>query len=296
MLKVLIFGGSGLIGSRIKQLLEIKYKIIAPSHKQVDVVNEKQTEQIIKRSQPDYIIYAAGLTSVDEAEKYPELANLLNIRVPGFIARLAASAGIPLLYFSTDAVFDGLKTDKPYTEDEKTNPLSVYGKSKLLGERQVLDASNKNCIVRVIMVYSHIFIQRKRFIQIILETLKKGEKVYGVIDQVVNPIYVDDVVWAIDRLLESKSYGIYHLGATDYVTNYEFVIKLAKVFHINENLVQKIDFEKFFEGRALRSKFCWLDTSKFRKKFGDNTLHFVDESIRLFKKNLDLLEIPQKYQ
>ena len=296
MLKVLIFGGSGLIGSRIRQILDFKYRIIAPSHIQVDLIDKQQIEKIIKKSKPNYIIYAAGITSVDEAEKHPELTNLLNVQSPVFIANIAESIGVPVLYFSTDSVFDGSKNNKPYFEDDETNPLSEYGKSKLLGEQMVINASSKNCIARVIMVYSHIFNKRKRFVQIALETLKKGKIFCGVLDQVVNPIYVDDIVSAIDLLIESRSNGIYHLGAINYVTNYEFVKKLTKAFNLNENLVKGILLDEFFKGRTLRNKFCWLDTSKFREKFGENTLHSIDEGIRLFKKNLDLLETPQKYQ
>lgn len=287
MLKILIFGGSGLIGSRIRELLGAKYQMIAPSHSQVDVADKKQIEQIIKISRPDYIIYSAGLIESDKAEQNPNLAYLLNAQAPEFIAKFAATISIPVLYFSTDAVFDGSKSNKPYLEDDKTNPLSEYGKSKLLGEQMVMKASNKNCIARVIMVYSPKFTKRKRFVQIALDSLKKGEKFYGVVDQVVNPIYVDDAVLAVDLLIESGSYGIYHLGARDYVTNFEFVKKLAKVFNLNENLITRISFEEFSKAKfAPRTKFCWLDTLKFRKKFGDKVLHTTFESIKLLKRNL----------
>ncbi|MDO8639243.1 MAG: SDR family oxidoreductase [Candidatus Daviesbacteria bacterium] len=296
MLKVLIFGGSGLVGSRIRHLLRVKYQIIAPSHLQVDVADKKAVEQIIKISKPNYIIYATGLSSVDKAEQYPKLAYSLNVQAPALIAKFAASIGVPVLYFSTDAVFDGTKSNNPYSEDEKTNPLSEYGKSKLLGEQKVIEASKRNCIARIIMVYSPEITKRKRLVQIALETLKKREKFYGVLDQVVNPIYVDDIVAAVDLLLKSSSNGIFHLGSRDYVTNYEFIKKLAKVFNLNEDLVIGISFKEFFIGKALRTQFCWLDTSKFRKKFGEKILHSADEGIHLFKQNLDLLETPQKYQ
>lgn len=289
MLKILIFGGSGLIGERIRQLLAVKCQIFAPTHLQVDVTNKEQVEQIIEKSKPNYIIYATGLSNPDKAEQDPKLAYLLNAQAPAFIAKQASSFNIPILYFSTDAVFDGTKSDKPYLENDKTNPLSEYGKSKLLGEQMVMEASSRNCIARVIMVYSPVVTLRKRFIQIVLETLKKGEKFPGVVDQVVNPIYVDDVVWGVDLLLESKSYGAYHLGATDYITNFEFVKKIAKAFNINEDLVSKISLKEFFKKKyAPTSKFCWLDTSKFRKKFGENILHSTSEGIGLFKANLDL--------
>lgn len=287
MLKILIFGGSGLIGSRIRELLWVKYQIIAPSHLQVDITEKKQVERIIEESKPDYIIYAAGLTSVDKAEQHPRLAYSLNVQSPALIAKVAAKDGIPLLYFSTDAVFDGSKSNEPYIEDDKTNPISEYGKSKLLGEQMVMKASDRNCIARVIIVYSHNFTNRRRFVQVVLETLKKGENFYGILDQVVSPIYVDDVVSAVDLFIKSKSHGIYHLGAKDYVTNYEFVKKLAQTLNLNENLVIGVSFDEFSKGKgAPRTKFCWLNTSKFRKEFGENILHTIDEGLRLLRSNL----------
>lgn len=288
-MKILLFGGSGLIGFRIRQLLGDKYQISAPSRSEVNVTDKIQVYKFIELLKPDYIIYSAGLTSVDEAEQNPKLAYLLNAEVPAFIAKKAESFDIPMLYFSTDAVFDGSKSSSPYLENENTNPLSEYGKSKLLGEQMVMDASSRNCIVRIIIAYSYTFTKRKRFIQIALETLKKEEKFAGVKDQIANPIYVDDVIDAVDLLIKSKSHGIYHLGARDYVTNFEFVKKLARHFNLNEKLVVGVSFEDFFKKKgAPRTKFCWLDTSKFRKKFGNNILHSIDESIELLKANFIL--------
>lgn len=288
-MKILLFGGSGLIGSRLIELLEFEYNIVAPSHHQLDLTDRSKIEHFIQTLEPDYIIYAAGLTSVDIAEQDPKLAYLLNAEVPAFIAKKAALLNIPILYFSTDAVFDGRKSISPYLENDKPNPLSEYGKSKLLGEQMVMDASSRNCIVRIIIVYSHTFTKRKRFVRIALEALKKGEQFVGVKGQIANPIYVDVVIAAVDLLIKSKSHGIYHLGARDYVTNFEFVKKLARHFNLNEDLVVGVSFEDFFKKReAPRTKFCWLDTSKFRKKFGNNILHSIDESIKLLKANFTL--------
>src|SRR3989344_1209350 len=92
MQNVLIFGGSGLIGSRVIELLSNKYQIFAPSHLGVNVSDKKQIEQIINKSKPNYIIYAAGLTSVDEAEKFPKFAYSLNVQAPGkFLCLIYAS-------------------------------------------------------------------------------------------------------------------------------------------------------------------------------------------------------------
>ncbi|MBI2596933.1 NAD(P)-dependent oxidoreductase [Candidatus Daviesbacteria bacterium] len=288
MKTVLLFGGSGLVGSGIKQLLSDRYRIIAPAHDEVDVIRSDHVTAIIEQIQPNNIIYAVGLASIDRAEQEPELANLLNVKAPALVAKVAASFGIPLLYFSTNAVFDGTKKNRPYKETDKTNPKSGYGKSKLMGEQIVMNISDKNYVVRFIMPYPTTPHKRKNFTWTILDAFKEGKEIYGITDQVINPICVSDIAEAVHALIATGAGGIYHLGATDYVTNIEFIKKLARIFNFNFNLIKEISFEEFFRGKkAPRTKFCWLDTLKIRKKIGNNILHTIDEGILLFKKNLE---------
>lgn len=288
MKKVLLFGGSGFVGSGIKQFLSDRYQIISPTHTEVDVTRKNHVTAIIEQIHPDNIIYAVGLTSVDKAEQEPELAYLLNAKVPALIAKEALTFGIPFLYFSSDAVFNGTKRSRPYSEADKTNPVSIYGKSKLLGEEMVMDISDTNCVARLIMPYSTIPVKRRNFVLIVLDAFKQGERVYGITDQVINPIYINDIAESVNALIKNSASGIYHLGATDYVTNIEFIRKLAKIFKFNGNSIEEISFEEFFrDKKAQRTKFCWLDTIKIRKKFGNNILHTIDEGIMLFKKNLE---------
>ncbi len=288
MKKVLLFGGSGLVGSGIKQFLSDRYQIIAPTHAEVDVTKRDHITAIIEQIHPETIIYAVGLTSADMAEQEPELAYLLNTKTPASIAKEASSFGIPLLYFSSDAVFDGTKEDRPYKETDMTNPLSVYSKSKLAGEQMVMNISDKNCVFRLIMPYSAIFSKRKNFAGMILNAFKEGKEIYGITDQVINPTCINDIAEAVYALLTNYAGGIYHLGATDYVTNIEFIKKIARIFNFNENLIKEISFDEFFRGKkALRTKYCWLDTLNFRKKFGNNIPHTIDEGITLFKKQLE---------
>ena len=287
MKKVLLFGGSGLVGSGIKQFLSDRYKIIAPTHAEVDVTKKDHVTRIIEQIHPDNIIYAVGLTSVDKAEQEPELAYLLNAKTPALVAKEAESFGIPLLYFSTNAVFDGTKKSRPYKETDKTNPISVYGKSKLMGEQMVMNISDQNYVVRLIMPYSTIPSKRKNFVSISRDALKKGEKIYGITDQVINPIYINNIAEALHALIKNRASGIYHLGATDYVTNIEFIRKLARIFSFNENLIREISFKEFFRDKiAPRTKFCWLDTSKFKKEVSNNILHSIDESLKFFHSSL----------
>lgn len=284
--KIIVYGGSGLVGSRIVQILSHFYNIIAPTRSEIDITKKQDIEYHINKHSPNIIIYAAGLTSVDACEKYPDQATLLNAKTPGHIAKFADSLNIPVVYFSTDAVFDGTNDKHPYLENDKPNPISVYGKSKLQGEESVLSRASRHLIIRLITVYSSYFRKKLDPARRILEGLRKKENVYGITDQIINPVFVDDVVNSLNLMFKKNVKGIYHLGATDFVTNYEFAKKIAHQFNLDDSLVLPIELEEFFKNApAKRTHYCWLNTEKFTKEFGDKTLHTVDEGITLFKQN-----------
>lgn len=291
MQKLLLFGGSGLLGSRIIDLLGRNFEIISPSRDEVDITNYTSLFTSLKNSRPDLIAYAAGLTKVDEAELNPKLSKILNSDAPGQIARWAHKFGIPVYYFSTDAVFDGKKIDFPYSEGDKTNPVNIYGKTKLMGEKYVLGFSSQNCVLRTISLYSATYLKKKSFPQIVSEFLSRNEEFLAARDQIVNPTFVDDLVWAFKKIIESRSSGIYHIGATNYVSNFEYAQKVAKVLNLDASLVKAGQLDDMFKDKpAKRAKYCWLDTSKFRRGFGGGILHSVEEGL-LFYKELSTEEI-----
>lgn len=287
MKKILLFGGSGLVGSGIKQFLFNRYQIIAPSHEDLDVTNNKNFDEILYNTQPDNIIYAVGLASIDKAQEEPELAYLLNAHSPSFIAKKAALLGIPFLYISTNAVFEGAKESGSYNEYDKTNPISIYGLSKVKGEEMVMDASDKNCVVRLIMPYSTFPSKRMDFVRLSLETLKKGQSIHGIVDQIINPAFIDNIAEAVDALIKIGARGVYHVAATDYVTNLEFINKLAGIFNLNIDLIKEISFDEFFKNkRAPRNKNCWLNILKFKKEISKNILVSVEKNLKLFHDSL----------
>ena len=221
----------------------------------------------------------------------PKLAFESNAEIVEDICNYAVKKKIPVTYISTDAVFDGSQFDRPYNETDKPNPLSVYGQSKLKGEKAVLASSKNNCVVRTIMVYSADFPHKQDFARLAYWSLKNQENFEAIPDQIINPTFVDDLVYALATILEKKAKGIYHVAATDYTTNFGFVLKIAKIFKFNEKLITKFYFDDFFKGKpAPRTKCCWLDTTKFRKEFGRGILHTIDESLKEFKKQIERLE------
>jgi len=281
--KILIFGGSGLVGSEVARTLSSFSTVICPTSQETDVTNKKQVGSYIKTVRPDYVIYAAGFVRVDEAEQNPDTALLLNFEAPKFIAEQAAETRIPLCYFSTDAVFDGTQSQKPYSENDKTNPVSVYGKSKLRGENAVLSASDKNIVLRINMAYSASYARRKDSARIILESLKRGSPIGGITDQYITPAFVPTIAMALNKIIDEEARGIYHLGSTDYCTNYEFAKKIAKIFGYDENLVFPIALKEFSKNKAAHRALCsWLDTNKFRNEFGNGILQTIDEDLGSF--------------
>ena len=289
--KILVYGITGMTGTRIGELLRKRFKIIAPPHTHLNLTNKLLIYNHIEETSPDYIIYSAGLTKVDQAQLNPKLAFKLNFQVVADICKKAKQKNITVIYISTDAVFDGKKFKSPYKENDKPHPLSVYGKSKLEGEKAVLKSSRHNAVIRSIMTYCAHYPHKMDFTRLAYQSLKNNEKFDGIIDQIINPTFVDDLVWAVSAIVEKKASGIYHVAAIDSISNYGFVEKIAKAFRFDNNLIGKVTFNNFFRDKpAPRTKFCWLDTTKFQKEINNNILHTLDEGIAIFKKQIGKIE------
>lgn len=288
--KVLIYGSTGFVGSAIVDAFKNTFTIVAPSHAEVNITDFNILKKNILEKRPDVIIYAAGLANVDRCEKDVDLATLLNAKVPSVIANQAAVLHIPTYYFSTDAVFSGEKKDTPYTEKDKTAPFSVYGKTKLEGEQAVLNKSNKNIVVRIVNPFSHFYSRKKDFVRLAIEKISKNEKFEGISDQISNPLYLPYLTSALKRLVVSGAFGIYHLGAIDYDSNFNILKRAVQFLKLNTDLLTQITLKTFLKGKsALRARYCWLDVSKFQKEFGEGVLQSLDKSLKDFTKKYQTL-------
>lgn len=286
--KILLYGATGMLGNRLRELAGNNFKIVGPPHSHLNLSNKRQVLANLKDVMPDKIVYAAGITRIDFAQQFPKETFKLNHDVVDFIAKECARLNIPVYYISTDAVFDGIQSSRPYNETDKVKPVSVYGKSKLAGEKVVLRASSKNCVIRTIMIYSGNFPHRKDLARAAYESLKNKIPFAGIVDQTVNPTLVDDIVKSIFVLLRNNAHGIYHVAATDHLTNFEFVKKIARAFNFNEKYILKTTFAEFFGGRsAPRAQYSALDSSKFRKQFGEGLLKSTNKEIAEFKKQIN---------
>lgn len=225
-MKILLTGADGQLGRCFQDRLPAGWEILATDTAELDITDLARVEEVVKDLQPDAIVNAAAYTAVDKAESEPELAEKINAMGPENLAIVANKQGIRLVHVSTDYVFDGNATE-PYSEDSATNPLSVYGKTKLAGEQAVAKASPEAIIVRTAWVFSE---YGNNFVKTMLRLAKERDALGIVADQRGCPTYAGDLAQAIISLLEKNvEGGIYHYCGDKEVSWYEFAQEIFAV-------------------------------------------------------------------
>ncbi|EKD90436.1 MAG: hypothetical protein ACD_31C00005G0062 [uncultured bacterium] len=288
--KILIFGGSGQIGSVAIKRLSENFDILNPTHKQLDVLNKDKILRFIVSNSPDQILYAAGYTNTDGAAQ--ELAKSFTLNCGGImdLTYIAARYKIPFHYLSTELVFNGLKNDEPYTEKDLPNPILTNGKTKRLGELVTLSSNSQNSVIRLIMCYSAFFPKKLDLARLAISKTLNNQEFTATNDQYINPIYINHLVDSIRIILENRGNGLYQVGATDYTTPYDFSKELVKRLGLNHKLIKSTTFKKFSKTRPEpRPQHQWLDVSKFKKDFGKGILKSLDEGINDFKRDFKSL-------
>ncbi len=285
-MKILVLGGSGLVGSRFIELSP-DYNIAAPSHEELDLLDVKLLEEYLQTSDADLVINFAAFTNVDTAEEEKDnedgMVYKLNVAFPKALAQNCTATNKYLIHISTDYIFDGTKPI-PYVEDDSPNPVNWYGKTKMLGEDAVKENGTNWLIVRPEMPYSSHFEKKLDLARVFLKMLKEGKIINGVMDQKITPTYVDTLVYALQKLIEARANGIYHLASTDITTPYDFAMLVAEKFNLDKSLIKKVSFEEYNKTRtAKRPQNSYLDVTKFETEFGKEVLKTVSESLDEFK-------------
>ncbi|MBE0689468.1 MAG: dTDP-4-dehydrorhamnose reductase [Anaerolineae bacterium] len=225
-MRILITGAAGRLGGLLTTTLQEAHKVIAANRPEFDIADFQATRTFITRSAPDLIIHAAAWTDVDGCAREPDKALLLNGYGTQHVALSATAAGAPMLYVSSNEVFDGKRT-RPYREYDPTTPANPYGYSKWVGEQVVVRHAPRHYIVRTAWLFAH---GGKNFIQAILKAAQAGKAIRVVVDEVANPTYANDLVAAITTLIATERYGTYHF--------------------VNEGLTSRHDFARYILDRA----------------------------------------------
>jgi dTDP-4-dehydrorhamnose reductase len=284
--KILLLGRSGMVGSRIYELLNANYNIKAPLRGQLDLTVKKDIEFYIGTQQFDCVIYAAGVTNQDNAEINQDLALLLNAKVPRLICKKTATLKIPFLYLSTDAVFRG-NSKNPYSETSDINPVNYYGKTKALGEEFVMQGSSLNSVIRLNSVYTISYAKKNDFVRKTLEKLKRGENVIGITDQYFNPTFVDSAVEALNIIARKSYSGIFHIGSLDCISNLNFIKLVCEVFKFDSKQISDVKFIEFFKNsHSKRGRFTCLDINNSRRVLGSDIFKTNESNLHEFHKLL----------
>jgi len=209
-MKILVTGVTGQLGSEVAARFgQLGHEVVAADRRSLDFLQPAQAAAVIRMQQPDWVINCAAYTQVDKAESETESAFIINRDTPAQLAQAVAGYGGRLLQLSTDFVFDGMQA-RPYVEDDATNPLGVYGRSKLAGEQAVLDALPEAVIMRTAWVYG---VHGHNFVKTMLRLATAGKPLRVVSDQRGSPTWTTDIVAAIVALVEQQAAGVFHFTA-----------------------------------------------------------------------------------
>jgi len=222
-MKVLVTGAEGLVGSVLcPYFREQGHEVFPFSHAALDITDERAVGEKIGSIKPDAVVNAGAMTDVDISEKNPEQAFAANARGPENMARACRQSGAALLHLSTDYVFDGAK-GSPYDEEDAPEPISVYGLSKLEGERAVRGILPSHYIVRTSFVFGA---SRANFVKSILLAAKKGGEVKAYTDLSSCPTYNRDIAKACLAILTARTPGMYHMANSGGASRYAIAEKI----------------------------------------------------------------------
>jgi len=223
---ILLIGSNGQVGQELQQILPSYGNVISVARPTVDFTEPETLRNIIKSKQPQIIINAAAYTAVDKAESEPELATAINATAPLILAEESQKLGAFLIHISTDYVFDG-NGCRPYQETDATNPLSVYGKTKLTGEQAIRENCTNHLILRTAWVYGNF--GKSNFVKTMVRLGAERPELRIVADQIGSPTWAKDIAAVIAEIiphLNSDIAGTYHYTNSGVASWYDFAVAI----------------------------------------------------------------------
>lgn len=293
MTKILLFGSQGQVGTELTYTLPNIGELIKLDRTLVDLTNEDKIRQTIHKIKPNIIVNASAYTAVDKAESQPDLAYQINSIVPKIIAEESAKIRAKFIHISTDYVFDG-KANTPYLETDLTNPLGVYGKSKLLGETNIKNNSDNYIILRTAWVYG--IYGKGNFLKTMIRLGKEREQIKVVIDQVGCPTYAEDIALIINKLItqfsdEKNTQKVYHFTNLGVCSWYDFAVNIFKSaqkldYNLNVKEILPITTSEY-PTPAKRPAYSVLSTTKISQDLDFIPSYWQDSLAKYFHKTIN---------
>lgn len=246
-MKILIMGGSGVIGSHIVQscleqktdveftFLKHPFETKSTGHN-LDITNRDNVLSLVTKIKPDIVIHTVALTNVDLCETNKSLANLINVEGTANVIEACRKTGSNIIYVSTSSVFDGKKGR--YLETDKPNPTTNYGITKLLGEELVMDSGIQYMILRTDQPYC--WTEKWQHTNSVLRVLDKVGNhlaLNEIIDWYNTPTYVPDFVRILFSLINKNAQGVFHVAGSDFINRFEWSLQVAEIFGLDKKLI-----------------------------------------------------------
>jgi dTDP-4-dehydrorhamnose reductase len=279
-MKILLTGKTGQIGGELNNILKDMGELVSVGREQLNLSKINSIEPAVLDIKPDIIINAAAYTAVDKAEEEPDLAMTINGVAPGVLAEAAKKVGASLIHYSTDYVFDG-RSNTPYREEDVTCPLSIYGESKLAGEKNIAEAGIPFLILRTSWVYS---LQGKSFLRTIKKLAAEKSTLRIVDDQIGAPTWSRSIALATHKIIEqclkdkakSSLSGIFHLTCQGRSSWYDLAKEILNISSAFQNTQLLPIPTSDYPTPATRPLYSLLSNDKLEKVFGFKMPHWHD--------------------
>ena len=270
-MKILATGLTGLIGSRINELLSTQYDFESISRSTgLDVTDSQSVQQVIQKSDAEIVLHLAAYTDVKRAELEKDMGEQseawrINVKGTENVVRSCETSGKKLIYISTDLVFDGMNTPEGgYSEEDPENPLNWYARTKFEGELRVRAMKSPWIVVRPAYPYRAHY-SKNDFVRFFMQKLANNEELTVLSDRIISPTFIDDLAHAINVLIQKDGNGIFHAVGSTRLSIYEAAIEIARVFTYDQALIKTITRKEFLVNRPPEPFNSSLNNAKIKK-------------------------------
>jgi len=280
MKKIAITGASGLVGTRIIELLSDRFEFIPLAQENMDITEKDSVHSYLKNISYDLLLHLAAYTNVIGAETEKEKAYAINETGTKNLLDVVSSAKKEFIYISTDFVFDGV--NPPYNEKSIPNPISVYGASKYAGEKVV---GNSGMIVRISYPYRAEYGIKKDIFRTLKSLLEAKKPLTMVSDSLMVPTFIDDIAQGLGYLMNNFTNDTVHIVGKDAMSPYTLAKTIARMFSLDESLVGKTTYEQYFVNKAKGPRYS--DIKSIKNTF--YPMHSFEEGLSIIKNQLNII-------
>jgi len=289
MEKILVTGGSGLLGSKIVKKAEKKYAVypthatrsLFPNSLKMDITAKEDVQRVFRKVKPNIVVHTAAMTNVDKCEKDKKHAWKVNAEGTKLLAEACKETDAKMVYVSTDYVFDGERGF--YTEKDTPNPVNYYGVTKLMSEKHVTELCESFAILRTSVLYG-LHPEKPNFAKWVIAALMEGKPLAIVEDHYNSPTFAENLADVILEIIDKGLEGVYHTAGSERISRYGFALKIAETFNLDASLIKPIKMSELKTWIAKRPKDSSLCVDKIKKKINVELLG-VTEGLKEMNRN-----------